>query len=318
MVRGALPPEQQRQLVVAALTQFNEPPNHTTHIRAHPAGLPGIWAAAQAGLRLQQPADGTATAAPEASSSSSSSNECGEGGGSGSETAGSSAASIWGPDGSGPTAERLLRKLRWATLGPPYDWTRRLYLRDVPHMPLPPQLRQLAVALAGMAEQLLLQGRDSCSTAVCNATNCPAAGAAAGRLGGEAPQQEQQQQEEEQQCGCQRLATPYSPDAALVNFYYEGKRGGLLLLPLIASTQSSWLAPFILLRTTRATCKPSLPATLPSLPSLPAGDTLNGHVDDAERCLHQPLVSLSLGCPAIFLMGAESKDVPPTALLLRR
>lgn len=55
-----------------------------------------------------------------------------------------------------------------------------------------------------------------------------------------------------------------------------------------------------------------------SPPPRSPGDTLNGHIDDAERCLHQPLVSLSLGCPAIFLMGADSKDVPPTALLLHR
>lgn len=50
----------------------------------------------------------------------------------------------------------------------------------------------------------------------------------------------------------------------------------------------------------------------------PPGDTLNGHVDDAERDLAQPLVSLSLGCEAAFLMGGPSKQgPPPTALLLR-
>jgi alkylated DNA repair protein alkB family protein 1 len=44
---------------------------------------------------------------------------------------------------------------------------------------------------------------------------------------------------------------------------------------------------------------------------------LNGHVDDAERSLAQPLVSLSLGCDAIFLLGGTTKEVAPTALLLR-
>ena len=48
-----------------------------------------------------------------------------------------------------------------------------------------------------------------------------------------------------------------------------------------------------------------------------AGDTLNGHADDAEQDLAQPLVSLSLGCDAVFLMGGETKAVPPTPLLLR-
>ncbi len=40
-------------------------------------------------------------------------------------------------------------------------------------------------------------------------------------------------------------------------------------------------------------------------------------MDDAERSLQQPLVSLSLGCDAIFLMGHASKAQAPTALLLR-
>ena len=39
--------------------------------------------------------------------------------------------------------------------------------------------------------------------------------------------------------------------------------------------------------------------------------------DDAERALEQPLVSLSVGCDAIFLIGGAHRDVPPTALLLR-
>ena len=39
--------------------------------------------------------------------------------------------------------------------------------------------------------------------------------------------------------------------------------------------------------------------------------------DDAEGALEQPLVSLSVGCDAIFLIGGAHQDVPPTALLLR-
>lgn len=41
-------------------------------------------------------------------------------------------------------------------------------------------------------------------------------------------------------------------------------------------------------------------------------------MDDAELDLAQPLVSLSLGCEAAFLMGGPSKaGPPPSALLLR-
>lgn len=47
-----------------------------------------------------------------------------------------------------------------------------------------------------------------------------------------------------------------------------------------------------------------------------AGDTLNGHQDDVEEDLRQPIVSLSVGCDAVFLIGGRTKAVPPTALLL--
>lgn len=33
--------------------------------------------------------------------------------------------------------------------------------------------------------------------------------------------------------------------------------------------------------------------------------------------MRQPIVALSVGCPAVFLMGSETRDAPPTALLLR-
>ena len=211
VVRGALPPAQQRGLVADAFTHFNEPPNHTTHIRAYPSGLPGIWAAAQAGLRLQQPASGSSAADGMKADGNDGS------GSSGSGSSGSAGTSIWGPGGSGPTAESLLRKLRWATLGPPYDWTQRRYLREAPHTPLPGELRELAIALARMAEQLLADGGSRAASTRCNTTNTLADSSAAA-VGREQPLAQQQG------C-CQRPAAPYSPDAAIVNFYYEGKLG---------------------------------------------------------------------------------------------
>lgn len=47
------------------------------------------------------------------------------------------------------------------------------------------------------------------------------------------------------------------------------------------------------------------------------GDVLCGHVDDAEVDLEQPLVSISLGCTAVFLMGGLTRDEAPTPILLR-
>lgn len=260
LVRCAVPPKLQRELVVEAFTRFCEPPNHTNHIRAYPEGLPGIWHAAQQGLRLQQQqqpqqTQQTGEAAGEAArstagrdaGSSHSSGFASSGSDSGSNCSNASgssaspgvAAGLWGPEGSGPLAESLLQKLRWATLGPPYDWTQRRYLQGVPHMPLPAQLHQLAVALAGLAATLPA-GTSSGADDAGAVRSTAAAAAAIGS--GQAP--------------------AFCPDAALVNYYVEG-------------------------------------------------DTLNGHIDDAEPSLDKPLVSLSLGCDAIFLIGSTTKEVPP-------
>ncbi|KFG40389.1 2OG-Fe(II) oxygenase family protein [Toxoplasma gondii p89] len=46
------------------------------------------------------------------------------------------------------------------------------------------------------------------------------------------------------------------------------------------------------------------------------GDRLRGHRDDAERA-EAPLISISLGQPAIFLLGGDSRRVAPKALVLR-
>ncbi len=46
------------------------------------------------------------------------------------------------------------------------------------------------------------------------------------------------------------------------------------------------------------------------------GDTLGGHKDDAELHKTRPIVSISVGCDAVFLMGGQTKDVVPTAVWL--
>lgn len=46
-------------------------------------------------------------------------------------------------------------------------------------------------------------------------------------------------------------------------------------------------------------------------------DMLTAHVDQAEGDATSPLVSISIGLSAIFLIGGRSKDVKPLPLLLR-
>jgi alkylated DNA repair protein alkB family protein 1 len=46
-------------------------------------------------------------------------------------------------------------------------------------------------------------------------------------------------------------------------------------------------------------------------------DTLTAHVDQAEVDATSPLVSISIGLPAVFLVGGATKDKPPLPLLVR-
>uniref|UniRef100_A0A0A9ZI75 Alpha-ketoglutarate-dependent dioxygenase alkB n=1 Tax=Lygus hesperus TaxID=30085 RepID=A0A0A9ZI75_LYGHE len=49
----------------------------------------------------------------------------------------------------------------------------------------------------------------------------------------------------------------------------------------------------------------------------PVGSMMMCHQDISEEVLDQPLVSVSLGCSAIFLMGSTSRDDAPFAFLLK-
>ncbi|CAH9132129.1 unnamed protein product [Cuscuta epithymum] len=47
------------------------------------------------------------------------------------------------------------------------------------------------------------------------------------------------------------------------------------------------------------------------------GDMLGGHLDDMEKDWSKPIVSMSLGCKAIFLIGGKSREHMPIAMFLR-
>lgn len=49
----------------------------------------------------------------------------------------------------------------------------------------------------------------------------------------------------------------------------------------------------------------------------PEGQVMGGHVDDGEEAHENPVVSVSIGSPCIFLIGGRTKDEVPVALLLR-
>ena len=58
----------------------------------------------------------------------------------------------WRQQGTGPAAHQLLQKLRWATLGVPYDWTLRCYDHHALQRPIPQYLKDLAARLVHQTE----------------------------------------------------------------------------------------------------------------------------------------------------------------------
>ncbi|KAG2439598.1 hypothetical protein HXX76_004950 [Chlamydomonas incerta] len=172
--------------------------------------------------------------------------------------AGPSYEQCWSRDGLGPAAEQLLRKLRWATLGPQFDWTERQYDFAGAYRQLPPSLAGLARQMAAVVDALQAAGLQLLP--------------AAAQLPPAPPTEPSGASAPAAPPGAPASAAPgprgYEPDAAIVNYYQ-------------------------------------------------LGDVLGGHVDDVESDLAQPIVSVSLGCPALFLMGGPTKATRPSALLLR-
>lgn len=217
LIREALDSAAQRRLAVDALTRFPAFPATTNLDATIGCSPPGLFQASLHGLYLQEERIETAIR-----------ENCGDTMNEGPDAACSQP--WWHARSAGPSAVELLRRLRWASLGPPFDWTKRVYVGDAPFFGLPLYLRDIAAGLLVNVREAILRADPA------PIDDLP--------------------------------LHFYDPNAAIINYYR-------------------------------------------------AGDTLGGHVDDAERDLEQPLVSLSVGCPAIFLMGGPSKDIQPTAVLLR-
>jgi DNA alkylation damage repair protein AlkB len=49
----------------------------------------------------------------------------------------------------------------------------------------------------------------------------------------------------------------------------------------------------------------------------PVGTYMSGHLDDAEHAMEEPIVSISLGTPAIFLLGGRTKNEKPIPILIK-
>jgi hypothetical protein len=335
---GALPPAFQADLMCAALLSWPDPPAHTNHTAAYPGGLPGLLAAARAGLRSaaapladrlgprgsgaypsaagaaetaaaegaspkeeEQPAEPSAAGGAEGEEATARSGQGCSSSGCGRDAAGTASrapsdsggnatappsAAAWSPRGAGPPAADLLRRLRWVTLGPAFNWAARAYEPWRPYTPLPAELRGMALAFEAAARAAFAgpcadgggggDGGGDGSDGDGGGRSGGGGDAANGGSGRAAPGAPPARAPAAAPAAAAPLPAPaappprraYAPDAALVNYYRPG-------------------------------------------------DTLGGHVDDAERDMAQPIVTASLGLDAVFLIGGESRSAPPTPLLLR-
>ena len=195
LLRDAISLQLAARLADDCFQDFLQPPTHTNFNRSHKLYVKDLWAAHSKNLSLEDKA----------------------------LYQDDYRISCWSTHGEGPKASYFLEKLRWASIGPRYDWTSREYMIDEPYTTLPEYMETLARQAVSLAMAATKSTLDSFT---------------------------------------------FNPNAALINYYRDG-------------------------------------------------DTLCGHRDDAEKDLSKPLVSLSLGCPAIFLMGGLTRDDAITPIFLR-
>eukprot|EP00967_Tisochrysis_lutea_P093982 scaffold136305_cov33-Tisochrysis_lutea.AAC.2 len=92
------------------------------------------------------------------------------------------------------------------------------------------------------------------------------------------------------------------PEAAIVNYYHSKSTMGML-------RAARGCSPLCVRRPALFTLDGCAPA--------PPTDRTGGHLDDAEPYQSAPIVSLSFGLSALFLLGGETRDVEPIPILLR-
>jgi hypothetical protein len=156
IVPRAVPPDAQLALAQSCVTQHCEPPARTNHYAEY-GPLPGVWAAAQRGLVLLRDKRHKSAGSRSAESLYRSSNskqaaslqkntlqpqqQEGEVNGARHDVSEEQVPALeacWGvthpdPHRTPVTAAAMLRRLRWAVLGPHFDWAARRYLAHETH-----------------------------------------------------------------------------------------------------------------------------------------------------------------------------------------
>ena len=219
----------------------------------------------------------------------------------------------------------VLPSIAWATLGVQYDWTARQYhLPGDPDYELHCRPHESAAPRAPSQQGQQIGGDSFSNDVVGSGHSAPTAQTSAATTA------------ESASAECTRWSAPFPPRlhtlsaniAGLVNAaasVHHGASAGPLAAPtavpspLASASASPPLPPSAALLASHG-----LPMTIDATSGivnvyqsakkkLPMG----AHVDDMERTVAHPVISLSLGCPAVFLVGGATKESPVIPVILR-
>ena len=172
-----------------------------------------------------------------------------------------------------------MQKLRWVALGPQFNWTTRQYELHPGVDPLPQELISLAQSAVEACNDAQAAHSMACNVEACN--------------------------------DAQAAHSTACTERDTVGEELLHRTAGDAVHQDSASCRTANLADSGL--------PPRLAVYCPDTALVNyyrEGDTLGGHKDDAEQHDTQPIVSLSLGCDGVFLIGGHSKEDSPTALLV--
>ncbi|GAQ84473.1 2-oxoglutarate (2OG) and Fe(II)-dependent oxygenase superfamily protein [Klebsormidium nitens] len=270
-----------------------------------------------------------------------------------------------------PSAAKLLRKLRWATLGLQYDWSSRSYDESLPHAPFPADLADLAARLAAPAMRHLsvqsvsnpnfvqqpLRSPDlersegECQTGIESGPDSESTSEGDQKSANENVRgRKDANGSEERQKTEKRSEGGWKSESGSVGERKresrgngdlesetgreggqqigEGPPGGECKAGRKSENTSDWgrkSKKGLQERESEsqfAECRKEGPgrefrAEGAIVNYYGPADALSGHLDDVEENMDLPIVSISLGCKALFLIGGETRDVPPTGIFLR-
>jgi len=189
---GALDVATQRKWLADAVTRLCEPPAATNHDAAHGA-IRGLWAAATSPEPRWLKSSSETESRDRWSSSPPPSTNGRD------------------PRDAKTSASSLLRRLRWATLGPPYDWTTRTYRTDAAAFSAVPE------DIAARCETLAAFAVESETASGNRAERSPRSERSKATAKG-ATTDEKDDRQKEKEKGCPKFRF----GAGLVNYYREG------------------------------------------------------------------------------------------------